>query len=1062
MSIGRTIRDNILEVPMMVVLGGLIFCVIWGIYAPLEMRDWVAPAMIVLALLLALILVSMVVSNRLMARMGFRNLVRHRGDSAIAVIGFMIGTAIISSSLAVGDTMGNMVESFVYERYHLADEVVYSIDTNGNLTVVNSTQADRITDAVLSADESSGLIDGLSWEMELTGSMYNDATDLSDPFVFIRAFDPSTAGSFGGLYSSGEEIDYGMGPDEIAMTEEAAMEINAEAGHTIWIYTATSQRPMTLRYILDQRGRAASFGGMSIYASLETVWSLYHGNTDGINVSAGQESYEVYNILYVSNRGGVVSGGRLSDEAIPMIDSALESAGRGIPGTDFKVREDKKSGVDRALDSMDLFTKLFITIGSFSIIAGITLIINIFVMLSEERRNEMGISRAVGMKRTHLRTAYVVEGALYSLISSGLGVIVGLAAGYLIILFSQNIISSFGDGIEIDLLGFYRADPMTMFFSFTAGFAITLGTTYLVTRRITNLNVVAAIKDILPPRTPSILERMASSVLGAPSVGSGEDPFALKSIVYRFLQRTSLWGYMSIAGGLISLGIGIQQRLLWPSKIGISFIILGIALVASNIARSRPVWSAASIIILIIWSFDIPVISDFGYGIELFVLSGFFMVTAGVVLIVMNTDVLLLIMRFPLDVLGISQAPLKMAVSYPLKKKFRTGITIFMFAIIIFTVTGISMFVHIFNVNINEIERQIGGGYDIIGISTVQSIDDLESTIESNWGSYNATRIDWEGSSSIAIGYASLIIDEGGKAGIPEPYMIAGIPESFTVQSTYGFDEVDWQALRSMGIEGSSDREVWRGLSDQDMVIVDGTFGDVEFGPPGRGMSVGDSIEIVLQDGTSHNKTILAITASYAIQSLFFSESTAASEFGVQDKNLHMISVRGGEDALDISDGLEQSLLRYGFFTIVVEEFVKDILRIQNSFFDLFNAYLSLGLIIGIVGLGIVTLRSVYERRHEIGMMRAIGFKKRAVVTAFLGEASFIAGSGLVLGSIMGIVLGWILWRDQIAADYPRFGIPWIRILVIISAAFLFALMSCIPPANRASGVTPAEALRYE
>jgi putative ABC transport system permease protein len=227
-------------------------------------------------------------------------------------------------------------------------------------------------------------------------------------------------------------------------------------------------------------------------------------------------------------------------------------------------------------------------------------------------------------------------------------------------------------------------------------------------------------------------------------------------------------------------------------------------------------------------------------------------------------------------------------------------------------------------------------------------------------------------------------------------------------------------------------------------------------------MKVGDSIEIVLENGTSYNKTILAITASYAIQSLFFSESVAAQQFGVHEKNLHMLSVRSGEDSVDISDGLEQSLLRYGFFTIVIEEFVKEILRIQNSFFDLFNAYLSLGLIIGIVGLGIVTLRSVYERRHEIGMMRAVGFKKRAVLAAFLGEASFIAGSGLVLGSLMGILIGWILWRDQIASDYPSFGIPWPRIILIISIAFIFALASCIPPARRASGVTPAEALRYE
>ena len=53
---GRTFGKHLLEIPLMLIIGGLLFSVIWGIYAPMDTRWWVLPAMIVLAILLALIL----------------------------------------------------------------------------------------------------------------------------------------------------------------------------------------------------------------------------------------------------------------------------------------------------------------------------------------------------------------------------------------------------------------------------------------------------------------------------------------------------------------------------------------------------------------------------------------------------------------------------------------------------------------------------------------------------------------------------------------------------------------------------------------------------------------------------------------------------------------------------------------------------------------------------------------------------------------------------------------------------------------------------------------------
>jgi putative ABC transport system permease protein len=246
-------------------------------------------------------------------------------------------------------------------------------------------------------------------------------------------------------------------------------------------------------------------------------------------------------------------------------------------------------------------------------------------------------------------------------------------------------------------------------------------------------------------------------------------------------------------------------------------------------------------------------------------------------------------------------------------------------------------------------------------------------------------------------------------------------------------------------------------------VILDANLAASNFGSPGIGIDVGDDIALMDFNNTMYNRTVLGFTKQMGINGVFMHEDDALSYFGVSDKKVHLINVAAGEDIKVVSDGLRKHLLPFGFYSVIIHEITEQYLKAQNAFFDLFNAFLSLGLVIGIVGLGVVTLRSVYERRHEIGMMRAIGFKRNMVIGSFLGESGFIAGSGLLIGSLLGIVLGWVLWRDSgFGMEFEKFGIPWAKILIICSIALFFALVSSIPPSFKASRVTPADALRYE
>ncbi|TLZ79361.1 MAG: FtsX-like permease family protein [Methanobacteriota archaeon] len=127
--------------------------------------------------------------------------------------------------------------------------------------------------------------------------------------------------------------------------------------------------------------------------------------------------------------------------------------------------------------------------------------------------------------------------------------------------------------------------------------------------------------------------------------------------------------------------------------------------------------------------------------------------------------------------------------------------------------------------------------------------------------------------------------------------------------------------------------------------------------------------------------------------------------------------------------------------------------------FNLLQAYLALGLIVGISGLGVITMRNVVERRQETGALRALGFRKSMVLKSFLFELSFIALTGIAMGVALGVALSYDLYL-RFFANQAAFVIPWDRLLLLGGIAFIGAVLATASPAIRASRIPPAEALR--
>ena len=138
---------------------------------------------------------------------------------------------------------------------------------------------------------------------------------------------------------------------------------------------------------------------------------------------------------------------------------------------------------------------MFTAMGSFGVFAGLLLLINLFVMLAAERKSELGMLRAVGMRRGSLVGAFATEGFLYALAatSSALSWASGSAAHS-----SHCRRSAFSsEHSRLDLT--FTVKNASLAQTFTISFVVAMLTIVVMSVRFSRLNIIRAIRDIAEP-----------------------------------------------------------------------------------------------------------------------------------------------------------------------------------------------------------------------------------------------------------------------------------------------------------------------------------------------------------------------------------------------------------------------------------------------------------------------------------------------------------------------------------------------------------------------------------
>lgn len=821
----------------------------------------------------------------------------------------------------------------------------------------------------------------------------------------------------------------------------------------------------------------------------------------------------------------VQSGIREALEDAALEDDELDQQGRQVSTLmadlgSFRVLAVKRLALDIADRVASGVTTFFIILGLFSIMVGVLLIFLIFIMLAAARRTEMGMARALGAKRRDLVQMFVFEGTAYALVSAAVGVLIGLGVSALIVTVANRFIGAFDDNFR--LTSHFTARSAIV--AYCLGMLISFGTVAFSAYRVSRMNIVTAIRGlpeplVLPVERP-LKDRLLAVVRAifrpfffgfysgraaihgafrASARDAGLMIFWMLAFpiwaagvliaIFRLILPYLLNGWLTVFLGLLIGWSGVAGEEAAPFRIGGTLVIIGVGLLIRSFlrrtavrveARDRIAFTFMGVVNLVFWILPFSTMrtlaGDLEGGPEMFFISGISMVAAAVWTIMYNSDLMLKGISFISGRFGKMRPVLVTAVAYPMSAKFRTGLTLAMFALVIFTLIVVSILTEAFSTTSDRVVSATGG-WDIEGtIAPGTPITDIGQAIEDS----PALSAD----SFRAVGGYTTIAFEARQVGAEshkwEWYRVRAADDRFLAETEYKVK------LISDGY-GPSSRDVWEALRrDPNLAVVDaavvpsrGGFDDGEIAFRLEGVFYEDDemapIEIEVRDPLSGRVTQLTVIGVLDVVSdnfgnMGFGMFTARAMLEEATPRVvpitrYRFKVSPGVDPSAAGKGLEAAFRDHGMETEVLADVVNQQNSANRAFNYLFTGYMAMGLLVGIAALGVISLRAVVERRQQIGVQRAIGYRRGMIQLSFLFESSFIALLGIAIGLGLGTIMSYNIVKDireQVGIETLRFSIPWIQITVIVVLAYVFSLLTTFLPARQASRIHPAEALRYE
>jgi len=225
----------------------------------------------------------------------------------------------------------------------------------------------------------------------------------------------------------------------------------------------------------------------------------------------------------------------------------------------------------------------------------------------------------------------------------------------------------------------------------------------------------------------------------------------------------------------------------------------------------------------------------------------------------------------------------------------------------------------------------------------------------------------------------------------------------------------------------------------------------------GLGKKVGDEIEYADERGRPFRVRIVGLLAGSVLQgSLLIDEDQFTARFPSVD-GYRLFLIDAPTDRMDaVAQELSQSLKDYGFSLDSAQERLAAFAAVENTYLSIFTVLGGLGLVLGSIGLGLVVLRNMFERRGELAMLRAVGFDRGRIKRMVFAEHWPLVLAGLACGVVAAMVAVAPALRSP---DGP---VPYVPLLGMVAAIGLNGAVWVWLAATLALRGRLLDALRHE
>ena len=1052
--------------------------------------DTLTTILVVTAVTIVVAVILLAISNVIFFKIGVRNIPRRRTQMILIVFALMLSTTLLTSVLATGDVMSAAVQSVAI--YNLGSVDMVLSGGHGPLGTFDDYVYHRVSQGARNDPDISAVAAAL---VEPNILLADTTSRQVRSKVTALAIIPGSEQGFGGMQDDVTKKHHSIAElalNEVFLNHTAATLLNARAGDTLYMYSKRwpgKRFPVLVRAIVSDDGLV---GQQPYILSQNKTFLQIEGYRDAISQ------------VFIALRSNVDSNG------VDISEKVVHDLRRWIPG-DVQIHEVKEQGVKASQTADEIFSRIFTLFALFALTIGLLLIFLIFVLLAAERRAEMGMARAIGVQRRHLVFMYVFEGAVYDLIASFIGLLMGAGMGAALVYFLGPILARFNFPLKLVF------QPRSMTIAYCLGVIFTFVSVGISAWLVSRMTIVDALRNLPESERPQmslfeIVTRGFTTIRRALRIANMRRVLSqLPETLIELIRGLTRLGILPLLIGSWLLRDGLDSQRIVPFSLGLTLLVVGAGLLLKSglewllLRLDKPRWiggvhrlfaAVMGLAILGYWALPFDALAQLGLprfqgGIEVFFIAGAMMIFGAAWALVANAEVFIApLVRLWSRLPGI-QVMARLASSYPLHHRFRTGLSVVMFSMVIFAMTIMAVITSAMQNTYTNISYQTGG-YDIQATAYFKGVPDIYSALQQHGIDPNAfSAIGMQSSTTVGV------IQPGAPSPAwhiyPAQIVSGGFLQGYGLHLTaraqgFSSDSAVWNALQTHPNYALIDSSAlpFRPFSSAvyDPNAPTAADAGVPNSPPGldpyysfsvNGVYQGDSTFAPtpvwvagFQQNTAMKLTIIGVVDNGDSAHYGLYISWAAYHSILYDPNnpediTYYFKVAPGQDKRALALQLGSAFLDNGLETTVLEDAVWSLRGPRILLSNVLIGIVGLTLLLGVAALAITGTRAVVERRQQIGMLRALGCRRLLVQGAFLFEAFFVG----CLGSALGLILGLVLAKNIFAVNFFEqfntdlvFTIPWQELGMIVGFALLAALLAALLPAWQAGRVAPTDALR--